>query len=82
MAPIGSGKGRGKERAMMLTSFINRCLSLDWERIMGFITEHICGLIWIYNVCSAMDERTWDLFYDIIFLDPVMTHHWSQFWLI
>jgi len=29
-----------------------------------------------------MDERAWDLFYDIIFLDPVMTRHFSQFQLM
>jgi len=33
----------------------------------------------IYNVCGMMDERVWDLICDIIFLDPVMTCHFSQF---
>jgi len=75
MAPKGSSKGKGKAREIMLTSVINQCLSLDWDRIKGFISEHIHGLIWIYNVWGVNDERAWDLIYDIIFLDPVTTRH-------
>jgi hypothetical protein len=52
---------------------------LDREQIKGFISEHIFGLIRIYNVCSVKDESAWDLFNDIVFLDPVMTCHLSQF---
>jgi len=66
----------------MPTSVINRRLSLDRDRIKGFISEHIRGLIRIYNVCGVKDERAWDLFYDIIILDPVMTRHFSQFQLM
>jgi hypothetical protein len=66
----------------MPTSVINRRLSLDLDRIKGLISEHIRGLIQIYNVCSLKDERAWDLFYDIIFLDPVTTRHLSQFQLM
>jgi len=82
MAPKGSSKGKGKARSKMPTSVINRCLSFDWERIKGFISEHIRGLIRIYNVCGIKDKRAWDLFYDIIFLDPVTTRHFSQFQLM
>src|SRR5882757_4012440 len=82
MAPNGSSEGKGKTRAKMPTSVINRRLSLDQDRMKGFILEHICGLIWIYNVCGVKDERDWDLFYDIIFLDPVTTRHFSQFQLM
>jgi len=64
------------------TSVANRCLSLDWYRIDGLIPEHICGLIWIYIVCSSKDQRAWDLLYDIIFLDPVTTRLVSQFQLL
>jgi hypothetical protein len=46
---------------------------------MGFISEHICALIQIYNVCGVDDENAWDLFYDIIFLDSVTTNHVAQF---
>jgi len=83
MAPKGSRKGKRKAtaRAKMRTSVINRCLSLDRDRIKGFISEHIRGPIRIYNVCGVKDERAWDLFYDIIFLDPVTTRHFSQFQL-
>jgi len=83
MAPNGSRKGQGKAtaRAKMSTLVINRRLLLDRDSIMGFSTEHICGLIWIYNVCGIQDERACDLFYDIIFLDPVITHDFSQFQL-
>jgi hypothetical protein len=79
MEPKGSSKGKGKARAKMLTSVINRPLSLDRARIMGFISEHIRGLIRIYNVCGIKDVRAWDHFYDIIFLHPVTTRHFSQF---
>jgi len=82
MAPKGSCKGNGKASAKMLTSVINRCLSLDRDGIRGFISEHICGLIQIYNVCGIKDERAWDLFYDIIFLDPVTTRHFSHIQLM
>jgi hypothetical protein len=66
----------------MPASVINRHLSLDRDRIKAFISEHIGGLIQIYNVCSVKDERAWDLFYDIIFLDPITTGHFSQFQLM
>ena len=55
---------------------------LDRHRIKGFISEHICGLIRIYNLCAVKDGRPWDLFWDIIFVDPVTTRHFSQFQLI
>jgi len=84
MAPKGSRKGKGKAtaRAKMPTSVINRHLSLDWDRIKGLNSEHSRGLIRIYNVRGVKDERAWDLFYDIIFLDPVTTRHFSQFQLM
>jgi len=84
MAPKGSHKGKGKAtaRAKMPTSVINRHLSLDWDRKTGCILKHICGLIQIYNVCGVKDERAWDLFYELIFLDPVTTRHFSQFQLM
>jgi hypothetical protein len=44
---------------------------LDRDGINGIISEYIHGLIRIYNVCSVKDERAWDLFHDIMFLDPV-----------
>jgi len=82
MAPEGCRKGKGKARAKMLTSVINQRLLLDWDRIKGCISGHIRGLIRIYNVCSIKDERAWDLFYEIIFLDPVTTRHCSHFQLM
>jgi len=84
MAPKGSRKGKGKAtaRAKMPTSVINRRLSLDRDRIKGLNSEHIRGLIRIYNVRGVKDERALDLFYDIIFLDPVTTRHFSQFQLM
>ena len=75
-------KGKGTARAKMPKSVINRCVSLDRDCIQGFISEHIRGLIRIYNVCGIKDERDWDLFYNIIFLDPVTTRHFSQFQLM
>jgi len=71
-----------KDRAKMLMSVINRRFSLDRDRINRFIPEPIPGLIRIYNVFGVTDERAWDLFYDIIFLDPVTTRHFSQFQLM
>jgi len=82
MATKGSSRGTWKARAKMPTSVINQRLSLDWDRIKGFISEHILGLTQLYNVCGVMDERAWDLFYDIVFLDPVTTCHYSQFQLM
>jgi len=84
MAPKGSHKGKGNAmaRAKLPTSVINRRLSLDQERINVFISELIHGLIRIYNVSGIKDERSWDLFYDIIFLDPVTARHFSQFQLM
>jgi hypothetical protein len=55
---------------------------LDRYIIKGFIWEHLRGLIGIYNVCGVKDERAWVLCYDIIFLDPDTTRHFSQFQLV
>jgi len=82
MAPKGSSKGKGKARAKMPTLDINRGWSLHRDRIKGFISERICRLLRKYNLCSVKDETAWDLFYDIIFLDPVTTRHFSQFQLM
>jgi len=82
MAPKGSGRAKGKVRAMIPTSVINRHLSLDRACIKGFISEHICGLIWIDNVCGVQDDRACGVFYDIICPDPVTTRHFSQFQLL
>jgi len=82
MAPKGSSKAQRKARPRMPTSAINRCLSLDLDCIKGFISEHICGLIRIYNVCGIKDERAWDHFCHIIFRDPVRTRHFSPFQLM
>jgi hypothetical protein len=68
--------------AKMPTSVINRRLRLDLNRIEGFIWEIMRRLIRIYNVCAVKDEMAWDLFYNIIFLDPVTTRHFSQFLLM
>jgi hypothetical protein len=82
MAPKGSSKRKGKARAKIPTADINRHLSLDRDRITGFISEHIRGLIQINNGHGVKDERAWDLFYDIIFLHPVTTRHFAQFQLM
>jgi len=81
MPPKSSSKGKGNATAMMPTLVINRHLSLDMDCKKGFISEHIRGLIRIYNICGVKDERAWDLIYDIIFLDPVTTCHFSKFQL-
>jgi len=66
----------------MPTSVINRRWLLDRDHIQGVISEHISGPIPLYTVCDIKDERGWDLLYDMIFLDPVTTHHVSQFLLM
>jgi hypothetical protein len=66
----------------MPRSVINRRLLLDRDCIEGLILEHIAGLIRMYNVCAVKNERARDLLYDIIFLDSVTTHHFSQFQLM
>jgi hypothetical protein len=84
MASQGSCKGKrnATPRAKLPTSVINRRLSLDRDRIKGVISEHIRGLIRICNICGVKDKSPWDLFYYIIFLDPVTTRHISQFQLM
>ena len=78
MAPKGGRKRNGKGRANMTTSVINQRLSLDRDRMKGFDSELSRGLIRIYNDCGVKDKRAWDLLYDMIFLDSVMTRHFSQ----
>jgi len=51
---------------------------LDRDHIQGFISGHIRGLRRMYNVCGVKDERPWDLLYDIICLDTVMTRQFSH----
>jgi hypothetical protein len=57
-------------------------MTLYQDRVKGSISEHIRGLVWIYNVCVVKDERAWDLFDHIIFLHPVTTRQFSQFRLM
>jgi len=77
MAPKGSliEQGNATATAQIPTSGINRRLLLDCDRIKGFMSEYICGLIRMYNLSGVKDERAGNLFYDTIFLDPVTTHH-------
>jgi len=79
MAPNDSCSGEGKPtaRAKVQTSVINRRQLLDHDHIKQFISKHICGLIGIYNISGVKVERAWDIFCDIIFLNPVMTGHIS-----
>ncbi|KAF8542577.1 hypothetical protein BDD12DRAFT_876118 [Trichophaea hybrida] len=78
MVPKGSSKGQGLVRAKIPISVINRRLSLDQVHMKGFMSVYIWVHILIYNVGVVKDDRAWDLFYDIIFLDPVMTRQFSQ----
>jgi len=84
MAPKGSHneKGKATARAKMPTSVISRCLWLDRNCWMGFISELTRGLIWPCSVCGSKDVRRWDLVYDIMFLEPVTTCHLSQLQLM
>jgi len=81
MAPNGGhkGKGMGSVPGNMPISVINQCLSLDQQCIKEFISELICALIQVYNVCGLKDGRVWVHLYDIIFRNPVMTYPFSQF---
>jgi len=84
MAPKESRKKKGKsiDRAKMPTSVKNWRFALDSDHTNKFISEYICGLIRIYNVCGINGERSRDLFADIRFLNPVTTRHVSSFHLI
>jgi len=79
MATKGSRKEKGKAKAKMPTSVMNRHLSLHRDRIQWFISERVCGRILIYHVCGVKDQRVWNLFDDMILLGPVTTCHFSQF---
>jgi len=70
-APKGSSKGKVKARAKMPTSIVNGRLLLDWYRIMGFMSEYLYELRRIDNVRGVNHDRAWDLFCDLILLDPV-----------
>ena len=72
-------KVKATARAKMGTSVINRLLSLGRDRMKGIILEHIHRLIRIYDDCGVEDVSAWDHFYDILFLDPVTTRHFSEF---
>jgi len=85
MAPKARCKGEGiaTARAKLQISVINRHLPLDRDRMKGFISEHFCGLTRICNVCCIQDDRAWDLFCDIVPLDPVTTRpclHFQLMW--
>jgi len=84
MPPKGSPneKGNATGRAKIPTSVINPPHWLDRDCIKAFISDDIRGLIRKYNVCGVKDERAWDLFNDIIFLDAITTCHFSQFQLM
>jgi len=84
MAPKGSCNWMGKAtaRAKMSTSVINQHLSLVRGCIKGFISEHIQGLIQIYDICATKYETSWDMFYDIHCFDSVTTGSCSQFQLM
>ena len=84
MAAKGSCKGNktATARSKLLTSVINRRWSLDQNFIKRIISDHIHGLIRIYNASSIKDEWAWDLFYYIFLLDAVTTQHFSQFQLM
>jgi len=84
MAPKGSrnGKEKATARATLPTSVIHWHLSLDRDDIMWFILEHIREPIQIYNDCGVKVIRAWHLFYDIFFVYPLTTRHFSQFQLM
>jgi len=64
--------------AKMPTSVIMRWLLLDWDRIQGILSAQICRLIEILNTCGITNESAWDLFYEIVFPDPVTPRHYPQ----
>jgi hypothetical protein len=84
MAPKGCRQEQAKTtgRAKMPTLVVNLCLSLNHDLVKGLISEHIHGLILIYNVCSMKDERAWDRFCNIMCLDPFTTRQFSQIHLM
>jgi hypothetical protein len=64
MAPKGRRKGKGQApaRAKIPTLVTNPRQLLDRDPKMGFNPDHICGPLWIYNVCGIKEEMAWDLF--------------------
>jgi len=61
------------------TATIDERLKFKGPGTKNFISEHIRALIRQYHIPGIKSERAWDLFYDIIFLDPVTTRHFAQF---
>lgn len=62
----------------MPTLVINRSLSLDWDSIKGFLALLFRGLMRISNDCGVNQNSAWDKFYEIMFCDPVMIHHFHN----
>jgi hypothetical protein len=58
---------------------INKFLRFQKPRTKALMSEHIRGLIRMYHISGIKSERAWDLMYDVLFLDPVTTRHFSQF---
>jgi len=79
ISPEGCCNDKGKPRLKRPTLYINWWLLLDPDSILGFIPEHIDGNIRIYNHCSIKVESAWNLFYIIIFCNPITTCHISMF---
>jgi hypothetical protein len=72
-------KWEGTAGARMPISVIYRCLSFSKDRMKELISEYISGFRWIHIVCSIKNQRAWDFFHDITFLDPVTTRHHPPF---
>jgi hypothetical protein len=61
------------------TAMIDRHLGFEKPRTKALMSEQIRALIRIYHISGIKSERAWDLLYDVLFLDPVTTRHFSQF---
>ena len=57
---------------------IKRVLQLDGYQ-KTYLAEHIQGLIWIYGLRGIKSDGLLGLLYDILFIDNIITDHFSQF---
>jgi hypothetical protein len=63
---------------MIATARLKAALHLDGPA-ESLMAEHLRALIRIYSIGGIKDGAIEQLFYEILFLDPLTTHHLGRF---